>query len=161
MLTRPAAASAADCTACLTGYRCCCPELSSVEHYVPDTLPLPVCENVRAPRCRLAPASPTGVTFPASGPASTARSCTWSATTTRSSPRCCAPRGLLPLCRGCTCCRWTWRKEVRCTWIEGPGRGRPGDGRGYLARGTPSATTSPISSSPPWAGRSSSRWVLP
>jgi len=53
-LSPPAAASAADCTACPTGYRCCCPELSSVEHCVLDTLPRPVCENVRAPR-RLAP----------------------------------------------------------------------------------------------------------
>ncbi|GAO74406.1 IS982 family transposase [Meiothermus ruber] len=31
-------------------------QLSSVEHYILDTLPLPVCENIRAPRCRLAPA---------------------------------------------------------------------------------------------------------
>lgn len=30
-------------------------QLSSVEHYVLDTFPLPVCENIRAPRCRLAP----------------------------------------------------------------------------------------------------------
>jgi len=31
-------------------------QLSSVEHYILDTLPLPVCENIRAPRSRLAPA---------------------------------------------------------------------------------------------------------
>ncbi len=31
-------------------------QLSSVEYYILDTLPLPVCENIRAPRCRLAPA---------------------------------------------------------------------------------------------------------
>lgn len=29
-------------------------QLSTVEHYILDTLPLPVCENIRAPRCRLA-----------------------------------------------------------------------------------------------------------
>lgn len=29
--------------------------LSSAQHYVLDTFPLPVCENIRAPRCRLAP----------------------------------------------------------------------------------------------------------
>lgn len=30
-------------------------QLASVEHDVLDTFPLPVCENIRAPRCRLAP----------------------------------------------------------------------------------------------------------
>lgn len=29
-------------------------QLSAVEHYILDTLPLAVCENIRAPRCRLA-----------------------------------------------------------------------------------------------------------
>ena len=136
-----------------------------MEHYVLDTFPLPVCENVRAPR-RLAP----GLTYRGYIPSKRAYFhglklhlvcnnhpfitevlCTPGSVA--------AAQGLyllpLDLAQGSALYvdRGTWQ---RTTW-----RWPRASGCELFARGTPGATTNPVSSSPPWAGRSSSRWVPP
>ena len=141
-------------------------QLSSVEHYVLDTFPLPVCENVRAPRCRLAP----GLTYRGYIPSKRAYFhglklhlvCNNHQFITEVL---CTPgsvadvQGLyllpLDLAQGSALYvdRGTWQ---RTTW-----RWPRASGCELFARGTPGATTNPVSSSPPWAGRSSSRWVPP